>query len=560
MELATALIWTLRIVLPIILFCIYFKLQAPKDESYPGPTGNSHPRGRLLAHRKLVEGSPKPESMANVTVVDASQAPNLFAAGPGRGRGPRQGGRDREGREPREPREDRGDRRERAGAPRESRRERGERGERGPRRSEGLPPREASPERDEASPTAAAATAGEGVEPPAPVLSAAEEKMHLESLLNYVAFNRKDQQRTFLPDEAIPPPPPPKPPKKSPEKPEAPAATLPTLGPASPTAGGDQSPTVTGTEAAKANAEAQMVLGGAIKFRRVDVAKNLYEQLSDSQVEISEKTFALMIESCVLACDLKSASDFLMKMEASGHSPDSELLDKVMDLYAQQKMKKESEKLAVAPKVPAATAEHGKGGGPAPATTLLSPEMTTVTPRTGTLDYGPVDFVAGDADTSEAVPETGAPRTKLSSKSILFVPSFSFAPAPPPPPPPPPGPTLASGESSEGGAQDALGLEPMARTALKATSKAFQPQAAITFDPYTYSWAPEVENGEEEQDQEKGRSKSSKGRGKSGFGKESSKSKDGEGPSKKDRTRKDAREGSAGAKWKKKSSEEQHSS
>merc|ERR1719240_1749491 len=48
-----------------------------------------------------------------------------------------------------------------------------------------------------------------------------------------------------------------------------------------------------------------------------------------------------MIEACICVGDLKGAGDFLMKMEAAGFCPDAELLDKVMDLYSQNKATRE---------------------------------------------------------------------------------------------------------------------------------------------------------------------------------------------------------------------------
>merc|ERR1740139_1037112 len=104
-----------------------------------------------------------------------------------------------------------------------------------------------------------------------------------------------------------------------------------------------------------------------------------------------------MIDSCVLANDLKSASDFLMKMEASGHSPDTKLLDKVMELYSQQKVLRE-----------------------------VKNEVT--------------EGVGAGAEWDEAARTTL--RTKLSSGAGLFVPSFvpaeSFSFTPPAAQPPPP--------------------------------------------------------------------------------------------------------------------------
>eukprot|EP00927_Polykrikos_kofoidii_P017918 TRINITY_DN18215_c0_g1_i1.p1 TRINITY_DN18215_c0_g1~~TRINITY_DN18215_c0_g1_i1.p1 ORF type:complete len:534 (+),score=146.22 TRINITY_DN18215_c0_g1_i1:188-1789(+) len=527
MDLATALIWALRIILPIVLFCIYFKLQAPKDEVYPGPTGNSHPRSRLLAQRNLVQDNPKPDEIANMTVVDASQAPNLFSAQPNRSRGGRGGAR--------EPRESREDRREQRGGAREGRRDRNERGERSserPRRSEGQPPREESPQGREAQPPVVSVAEPTDTAPPA--LSAAEEKMHLESLLNYVAFNRREQQRTFLPDKsAPPPPPPPKPPKKPTDSAEGSSR----LAPSPATAVGDQSSAVTGTEATKANAEAQMVLSGAIKFRRVDVAKKLYDQLSDQQVEISGKTFVLMVESCVLAEDLKSASDFLIKMEASGHSPDSELLDKVMDLYSQQKVKE-------------AKAEEQKADAiVAPAAPVLLAEEMTRNVGSSAVDYGPVDYSGGEQDVAmatETLPE--APRTKLSSEATLFVPNFSFGQTPglqppPPPPPPPAADTAGSTDAAAAPGQEGASPEPVARTALKAASKAFVPQSVLLGGGgVEHSWDTALGNGEETHDQGKSKGKG-KARNKGG--------KDSSGNTHKEKKQKEAGDGGS-AKWKKK--------
>lgn len=341
MELAIALIWTLRIVLPIILFCIYFKLQSPKEELRPGPSGHVYARGELLAHRRAASlGGPPPASLQDLSLKDQAQAPSLFAAKPGR------------------PARPAGGRREAAGPPRE-RREKRDGGRRAERPHEGP---------DEAAP------------------STSEDKMHLESLLNYVAFNRKEQQRTFLPNEDVaPPPPPPKKPKPDPIMAES------------------------------VRAESQMVLRGAVDFKRADIAKNVYAQLVNLQVEIPGQTFALMIEACVLARDLKSASDFLMKMETSGFSPDSELLDKVMDLYSEKKIQREQE-----PTVPPLSA-------PLPVSGQL-------------VSHAPVVLPNQEGMLAEAL----GPRSKLSSSAPVFVPSFGI------PPPPPKPPTVEGGIAGEG--------------------------------------------------------------------------------------------------------------
>jgi hypothetical protein len=45
-----------------------------------------------------------------------------------------------------------------------------------------------------------------------------------------------------------------------------------------------------------------------------------------------------MVEAMIASNDLPQASEYLMKMEHEGHSPDAMLLDRVMDLYAEYKL------------------------------------------------------------------------------------------------------------------------------------------------------------------------------------------------------------------------------
>jgi hypothetical protein len=368
---------------------------------------------------------------------------------------------------------------------------------------------------------------------PEPTLSPEEEKMHLESLLNYVAFNRKDPQRTFLPDEA-PPPPPPKPlPTKKPDgtKIEAPAAAAPPTAVAESVPSFDSGSLVTGDEAAKANAEAQMVLGGAIKFRRVDVATNLYDKLIQSQVEISEKTFALMIESCVLASDLKNASDFLLKMEASGHSPETELLDKVMDLYSQVKTTKRENKKANHGTYEDSTARSAgfaespdrivnaeSSKGRTPLRTKLSSAANTFIPGVPSADwgmssFGGLDFSPSGIDFQPMGPAVAPPPDQpgelsgdpgLMPPNMIMISGSDDTDA------------LANGNGTVSAAEvpqatpnmDTLFTVP--RTALKATSLAFQPQGMVTFNPGEHTWTvmpqdiqPELQG----EDQAKGKGK-----------------------------------------------------
>lgn len=453
MELATALIWTLRIVLPLILFCIYFKLQSPNDDKpigYPGPTKHAYSRGKLLARRVGVDPSVKPEALDTLGLRNQEQAPELFAD---RGTLPRRGSY----REERTPKADRRERSERGG-------ERGDRrGDRRERRSDKK--EEAEEEQDAAGKSPTAVT---------------QDKLHFESLLNYVAFNKRSQLRTFLPEEGSRPPPPPK--IRRP----------------------DQNPSlrveITGEVADEANGEAQMVLRGALHFRSSSVAKDLYDQLSDSNVEIAERTFVLMIEVCVAAMDLKAASDFLMKMETSGFTPESELLDKVMDLYSQQKVRREQEKQAQA----AAANEAAVFSLP------LEPFASEADGKEATV--GQVEVGVSPADEKDGAKPR--PKLKLSSDAPIFVPSFS-----------PTSPTNPATGGSPLAAADSGNENPDAspttalRTKLAASAKPFEPRFT-NFDATMFGLG-------EDKDAKNG---DSKGKGRAnGKGKKDSNSKDSAG-------------------------------
>lgn len=465
MEPADVLIWTLRILLPIILFCIYFKLQSPKDEQIPGPTGQVYSRRELMDQRKGVPAHcAKPPGIEGIALKDPTEAPALFvaAARPARpSAGPGAGGRRGEG--------DRG-----AGRERSDRR-------RGPGAGADRSDRRAAPDKVEDD-----ATSTEK--------QAAQEKMHLESLLNFVAFNPGHQQRFFLPDEETPPPPPPK------KKPKV--AQAPLIGSLESGILCSANTAVSGEAADKANVEAQMVLAGAIKFKRSDVARSIHSQLMDAQVEISDKTFALMIEASVLARDLKSASDFLMKMESSGFCPDSHLLDKVMDLYSLQKSAREQEKRQAA-----ALQQHQQlqqtMSADAPAALSKTP-MEALESALGQH----ISTLAQDPDA----------RSRLSSAAREFVPSFGVAPPPPKPAwagepareapaaeaveataaapgggeaaaPPDGGADAMWYGSDEDGDMGVLAPPQQQRTRLTASAEPFQPSFGVPMDQYMYGWA-----------------------------------------------------------------------
>jgi pentatricopeptide repeat protein len=257
LDLTTVLIWTLRILLPILFFAIYFKLQAPKEKPVVvKDTRNVYSRLKLLQLRKAVKGAAAPDSIKSITFKDQTQAPELFTG---------------------------------SGRERRSERRRGD--------DETKAPKERKEKKEKKK------------DPSPETRTFTEERMHLESLLNYVAFQRPEQQRAFLPSHGVAAPP--SPPKASTDEEEATDAAKAEAPKA----------VIVGAQAGKANDEAQMVLKGSMKMKRSDVARNLYDQLVESQVEVAESTYELLIDACVLADDLRGASDFMMKMEAAGFLP-----------------------------------------------------------------------------------------------------------------------------------------------------------------------------------------------------------------------------------------------
>lgn len=429
MELATAFIWTLRILLPVILFCIYFKLQSKDEQDSKGryerekSQGPSYTRDQMVRARNATTGGEVPKEFENITLVDQTRAPKLFAEG-GRGRQRNDGGR----------------------------RERADRGKDSGRRSRKEENRDAEALVEQVQDSHEA-------EPDAPVFEPEQEKMHMESLLNYVAFNQREQRRVFLPDSVGAPPPPP--PRQAPQ-------------------------TLEQADAEKANSEAQIVLRGAMAVARAEVVGILHEKLSEQHVEISEPTYTLMIEACILARDLKQASDFLLKMENASYNPDSGLLDKVMNLYSEQKIQKEKEKAQEA---------QNAAQMPVDGFSMLFPPIEEIPEGLrAKLSSHAAEFVP-------SFPDSFIENTKLSSRAEAFVP-------------------VGASDIAEAGAGDekngSSGTTSL-KTALKATSQPFEPQFDMSYDPYAYAWPMggdygEVEYGES--GKQNGTTKKGKGKGK----------------------------------------------
>lgn len=318
-KIATAyIIWIVRIALPIIFFWVWYRTQPEKASWYSLPHEVSLSRDELLRVRKAAGLSAAPQPMANIRVSREGELPTY---------------------------NDRARSAPRGGAKRDVKPKNAEEPPREPQRE---PPRDqaaASPSQDErqvAQEAEADTGAKDGKEP-----LADEERAQVEKLVNYITFSHRDRpRRVFLPDGQPPPPP-----KKSLLFTPAAATDL--------------------KELTRANADAQVVLrcvsGRKIDMRPSDISKALYDRLSQSKVRVTEATLSLMADTCANAGDLKGASDYLMKMEAAGHCPDSALLDKVMDLFSEEKDQKEDQAQAGA--VPRGSDNLGesraRAGGPA---------------------------------------------------------------------------------------------------------------------------------------------------------------------------------------------------
>lgn len=424
MDLATILIWTLRTILPIILFYVYFRLQNEGQQQNSGPSGREYSRSEILSQRRFRSTHPIPPALENLCVKTYSETPGPPA--PGGRRAP-------------------GNRRDSGLRERKSRRNDG-----GKATAEGNRTRSGSTLTATSEKVVRSSSPEEGVD-------STQSRMYLESLVNYVAFNSLEQQRNFV--IVGKPPPPPK--DSSAPKNTTDASPLLQDDAASDSIkneiGSEKQTTVlTEKEVEKANEEAQMVLQGALLLKRSNVAKLLNAQLVEKNVCIYQETYTLMVEAAVLNDDLKTASDLLMKMEKDGCNPESGLLDKVMDLYAQQKPKRQTENKS---------------------RDLAGETMMEATALTG-----------------NGVPP---PRAKLSSAARVFVPSFGI---PPPPAAPRPNATKGSSAVKEETMLVNSVLEAISNTAdptipmpdkrakLVATATPFEPLINFAFDPYACAW------------------------------------------------------------------------
>jgi len=292
-------VWLVRIALPIIFFFIWYTGNQGKGDDYSGSPETRHTKADMLQARAEMKDREVPETHKNLKLIAAEDPRLPGTAKPTRGN--------------QAARAKRGDKARLSDAS-------GKGDGKGSGEAlytdldGGLTPSGSRSFEDVASLSPVDCTVGKS----GLASLTDEERMHYETMLNFVANFHKDQpQRFFLPTPEHPPP-------------------LPRSSEAAADSAMDD-----GSKSLKANVDAQMILKGAsnpkIGLKHPSIAKDLHQHLSDSEVKISEQTFTLMVEACISGGDLPGASNFLMKMESAGLCPDNDLLDKVMDLYSESR-------------------------------------------------------------------------------------------------------------------------------------------------------------------------------------------------------------------------------
>lgn len=309
---ATVAAWLFRFS---VVFCLFLwfglapRIQLPFSKSY------RHSRAEMFAHRRAVLGNAEdvPRALATLVLVTEESAPAAF--------------------------QDKREAAERENRRREAASAREKRGRAGGRAFADKGVAAASPNaadrlQSERRFEAELLAETEAIAAEEAKVAAEKRHLHMESLVNFVAFNRNQQTRAFLLNGTAPSPPPR--PLPRPEQLKARRADPERLGQVRSDA-----------QLAKdkqGNIEASMVLSGALELPTSDasVAWGLYSQLLELGVEVAATTYELMADQCLKAGDLKSASDFMMRMEANDLPPSPVLLDRIMELYLSQKQETEN--------------------------------------------------------------------------------------------------------------------------------------------------------------------------------------------------------------------------
>jgi len=276
-----------RIAIPILVLFVAF---GPKIDAWLSSWGPYYSRDEMLSHWKVTKKCVKPDELNGLTLVTAETAPLIFQ----------------------KPEVPERTSRQKKKSEKVDKAEKAERYEKADKTFE----KPTLERRENDSTTEKPNMSVQETLEPVETNDSSKQQMHFESLINFMAFNRQQPQRVFLPVAD-----PPVPRKK-----------------------GSQVPTITGKDARKANLEAQMVLRGALELEvekpnplLSGVAKSLCDQLTSASVEIQSETFALMVKACIKVLDLPACSDFLCRIEAAGQVLDNSLMDHVMELYWDQK-------------------------------------------------------------------------------------------------------------------------------------------------------------------------------------------------------------------------------
>mmetsp|Transcript_29255 Transcript_29255/g.66573 ORF Transcript_29255/g.66573 Transcript_29255/m.66573 type:complete len:435 (+) Transcript_29255:124-1428(+) len=319
-------IWTMRILLPLFGFWIYFRLQNSRSQG--DSQKNKVTRDVLLMHRNITKGEGnKPETMATLRLIGNAEAPNLFAAPKQReSRGAarkernskRKSADENDGDEPMMKGE--GD----AATPARPRKERDEDRAPAPEKpAKDQPKADPQPEEEKqerAPKTTATKPAPTPTPPHAPDTPGQDNDYarHTETLVNFMALNKLDKRAFFV--EGAPPPPPPKLPEHIDPK-----------------------------NAKEANDYTLSVLKGAHHYGKPDIGPKVYQMLLVAGVDIDEPVWQLLVELALLGNDKESATNYLMEMETCGHQPSEDLIGTVMAYKTKDPKKAKPEPAAAKP-------------------------------------------------------------------------------------------------------------------------------------------------------------------------------------------------------------------
>eukprot|EP01067_Filipodium_phascolosomae_P000615 Filipodium_phascolosomae@DN1470_c0_g1_i1.p1 len=196
---------------------------------------------------------------------------------------------------------------------------------------------------------------------------------------------------------------------------------------------------------ADANREAVSVLKGAKHEKQTSVALAVFKCLKEASAVINHDTYGWMVETCLAESNLREASNFLMEMEQKGHTPDQELLDKVMELYSQRRIlpassadePKSPTKTLGLPTTPTAAFSQSLDSGGAPpngggiiSNSTLRPNARLTGDSPERMPFGSIIGSRG-GEGLVARSQDSARSSQLNPSAAEFKPSLPIIPAPP---------------------------------------------------------------------------------------------------------------------------------